>query len=136
MLMKFHAGMYMIRNRPDEAEKILARAIDRAQQAIIEGRDAVRRLRSSTVIAKDLAQAIRILGAELADQGDSNSPEFEVEVQGTPRDLAPIVRDDVYRIAAEAVRNAFQHAGCADRGRNPVRSAAPPAAYPGRRKRH
>ena len=31
-------------------------------------------------------------------------------MEGTPRDLAPIVRDDVYRIAGEAVRNAFHHA--------------------------
>jgi signal transduction histidine kinase len=27
-----------------------------------------------------------------------------------PRDLHPILRDDVYRIAREALRNAFQHA--------------------------
>ena len=51
-----------------------------------------------------------MLGAELGDEGDSNSPDFRVDVEGTPRDLAPIVRDDVYRIACEAVRNAFQHA--------------------------
>jgi len=67
----------------------------------------------STVVTNDLAQAIRTLGAELADQGDSNSPDFRIDVDGTPRDLAPIVRDDVYRIAAEAVRNAFQHAQAA-----------------------
>jgi len=31
-------------------------------------------------------------------------------VEGTPRDLHPILRDEVYRIAAEAMRNAFRHA--------------------------
>jgi signal transduction histidine kinase len=31
-------------------------------------------------------------------------------VQGTPRDLHPILRDDIYRIAGEALRNAFRHA--------------------------
>jgi signal transduction histidine kinase len=31
-------------------------------------------------------------------------------VEGTPRDLQPILRDEVYRIAGEALRNAFRHA--------------------------
>jgi signal transduction histidine kinase len=31
-------------------------------------------------------------------------------VEGITRDLAPLVRDEVYRIGCEAVRNAFRHA--------------------------
>jgi signal transduction histidine kinase len=31
-------------------------------------------------------------------------------VEGTPRELHPILRDDVYRIAREALQNAFRHA--------------------------
>ena len=31
-------------------------------------------------------------------------------VEGPPRDLHPILRDEVYAIAREAVRNAFRHA--------------------------
>ena len=31
-------------------------------------------------------------------------------VEGEPRDLHPILRDEIYRIAAEALRNAFRHA--------------------------
>jgi len=110
VLMKLHSGVDIIRNRPDEAEKILARAIEQARQAVTEGRDAVQGLRSSTIEMNDLSGAIRVLGAELADQSGSNSPKFRVNVEGTPRDLPPIVRDDVYRIAGEAMRNAFQHA--------------------------
>ena len=33
-----------------------------------------------------------------------------MQVEGTPRNLHPILRDEVYRIAGEALRNAFQHA--------------------------
>jgi len=33
-----------------------------------------------------------------------------VQVEGAPRDLAPVLRDEVYRITGEAVRNAFRHA--------------------------
>ncbi len=38
------------------------------------------------------------------------TPLFNVAVEGTSRDLNPILRDDVYRIAGEALRNAFNHA--------------------------
>ena len=114
LLLRFQAATNLLPDRPEEARKTLESAIDQAAQAITEGRDAVQGLRSSTVVTNDLARAIRTLEVELAvDQGDSNSPNFRVQVEGTPRDLAPIVRDDVYRIAGEAVRNAFRHAQAA-----------------------
>jgi len=31
-------------------------------------------------------------------------------VEGTPREVHPILRDEIYRIAGEALRNAFRHA--------------------------
>jgi len=31
-------------------------------------------------------------------------------VEGAPRTLHPIVRDEIYRVASEALRNAFRHA--------------------------
>ena len=37
-------------------------------------------------------------------------PTFSVAVEGQTRDLHPIVRDEIYKIAAEALRNAFRHA--------------------------
>ncbi len=33
-----------------------------------------------------------------------------MSVEGSPRDLHPVVRDDIHRIAREALRNAFRHA--------------------------
>jgi signal transduction histidine kinase len=68
-------------------------------------------LRSPTVETKDLALAIRAVGEELtADETDRNSADFQVVVEGVPRNLHPLIRDEVYRIAAEALRNAFRHA--------------------------
>ena len=59
----------------------------------------------------DFALAIRTLGEELAAKQTSDSlPVFDVVVEGTSRDLNPILRDDVYRIAGEAMRNALEHA--------------------------
>jgi signal transduction histidine kinase/ligand-binding sensor domain-containing protein len=110
VLLKLQAVGYLFPDRADEAPKTLAGVIEEARQAIIEGRDAVQGLRSSTVIANDLAKAIGQLGEQLiADQKGQPCPECRVEVQGKSRDLLPLVRDEVYRIAGEAVRNAFRH---------------------------
>ena len=62
-----------------------------------------------TLEKNDLGLAIRSIGEELA-VGNQSSPKFEVVVHGTPRNLHPILRDEVYRITAEALRNAFRHA--------------------------
>ena len=32
-------------------------------------------------------------------------------MEGQPRTLAPLVQDEIYRMAREVLRNAFQHAG-------------------------
>src|SRR5207248_650475 len=66
-------------------------------------------LRSSTVAGNDLAEAVSGLGKELAS-GQDDAARFSVSVEGRPRELHPILRDDIYRIAREALRNAFRHA--------------------------
>ena len=111
LLMSFQRAANLLPERPVEAKQRLEGAIDQAAQAITEGRDAVQGLRSSTVVTNDLALAIQTLGEELAaKQTTQNPPLFNVAVEGTLRDLNPILRDDVYRIAGEALRNAFHHA--------------------------
>jgi signal transduction histidine kinase len=65
----------------------------------------------STVEKNDLGVAIRTIGEELASaETNQSAPKFEVVIEGTPRNLHPILRDEVYRLAAEALRNAFRHA--------------------------
>ena len=111
VLLRFQSVYNLLPTRPEEAQKTLGSAIDQAAQAITEGRDAVQGLRSSTVVTNDLARAISTLGEELATSETSpNSALLNVEVEGTSRDLHPILRDEVYRIAGEAVRNAYKHA--------------------------
>jgi len=97
---------------PGQAKEALEKVLDRADQAIIEGRDAIQNLRSSTSAGNDLAEAVTALGEELAVPltGEKRSATFRVSIEGTPRDLDPILRDDIYRIAREALRNAFSHA--------------------------
>ncbi len=86
-------------------------ALERAEQAIVEGRDSIQDLRSSVELTNDLAKAVSALGDELAsEEPATDSPEFQVSVEGASRELHPILRDEIYRIAREAVRNAFHHA--------------------------
>jgi signal transduction histidine kinase len=62
-------------------------------------------------VANDLARAISTLGERLAgDQNSNDRAQFRVRVEGQSRDLPPLVRDEVYQIACEALRNAFRHA--------------------------
>jgi len=111
LLLRFQTVSNLLPERPAEAKQRLDSAIDQAAEAITEGRDAVQQLRSSKVATNDLAVAVSALGEELAaEETNRNSVAFRVEVEGTPRNLHPILRDEVYRIAAEALRNAFRHA--------------------------
>jgi len=113
VLMKLSALAYRLDG--SEIQKALEQTIEQGRLAVTEGRDAVQGLRSSTVVANELAEAIRALGKELVGEFASHPaglqcPEIRVEVEGATRGLAPIVRDEVYHIAAEAVRNACHHA--------------------------
>ena len=113
LLLRFQAAHNLLPGRVVDAMQVLEAAIDNAAQAITEARDAVQDLRSSTIVTNDLAKAIEVLGGELrAHQraADGDSSDFSVQVEGTPLDLNPILRDGIYRIAGEAFRNAFHHA--------------------------
>jgi signal transduction histidine kinase len=89
------------------AKDKLEQTLERADQAIAEGRDAVYDLRSSATITNDLAEAVKALSKELAT---ADAAGFQLTVEGLPRNLHPIIRDELYRIAREALRNAFIHA--------------------------
>jgi len=115
LILRFQAVQNMLPHRPVQAGQALETAIDRAAQAITEGRDAVQELRSSTTTSNDLVEAITALGEEMTanyvntDSGKTPAT-FRVLVEGTPQHVHPILRDDLYRIAREAVGNAFRHA--------------------------
>jgi signal transduction histidine kinase/ligand-binding sensor domain-containing protein len=111
LLLRFQTAADLLSARPEEARRTLDSTIDQTAQALIEGRDAVQELRSTSLGTDDLVSAIGSLGQTLAADGSSrDNPAFHIGVEGTPRDLLPITRDEVYRIACEALRNAFRHA--------------------------
>jgi len=111
LLLRFQTVSYLLPEHPADAKRQLDGAIQQAATAITEGRDAVQGLRTSTVERNDLAVAIRTLGDDLAGLSAVDPPPvFNVAVEGQTRDLHPIVRDEIYKIAAEALRNTFRHA--------------------------
>jgi signal transduction histidine kinase len=111
LLLRFETVSRLLPERPVEAKQRLDEAIARAGEAVTEGRDAVQGLRASTVERNDLALAIRTLGDQLAtDASGKPAPDFGVAVEGTVRELHPILRDEIFKVIAEALRNAFRHA--------------------------
>jgi signal transduction histidine kinase len=109
LLLRFQAVSNLLPTRPDEAKQRVDNAIQQASDAITEGRNAVHELRSGGLMTMDLAQSINNFAKELLSAPE-NPPEFFAQVEGTPRNLNPIVRDEVYRIATEALRNSIRHA--------------------------
>jgi signal transduction histidine kinase len=88
------------------AKPIVSRVMDLMGQVVEEGRDAVRGLRSTHENADNLETSF----AEVGKQFETNGPrDYRVIVEGTHRQLRPIIRDEVYRIGREALANAFRH---------------------------
>lgn len=75
-------------------------------EVIEEGRSALQRLRSSASSGSlDLEQAFSLIRQEFAVAEDID---FRVIVEGRPRPVHPIIRDEVYRIGREALVYAFR----------------------------
>jgi signal transduction histidine kinase/ligand-binding sensor domain-containing protein len=113
LLLQFQAASNLLPDRPRESKQILTGAIDQVAEAIAEGRDTVQGLRASTVETNNLAHSLRTLAQHLANDSrpsDAAQVQVNVDVHGTPQALHPLVRDETFHIASEALRNAFRHA--------------------------
>jgi signal transduction histidine kinase/streptogramin lyase len=121
LMFRLQAARNMLPRRPEEAMQALDGAITRVEQAIAESRNAIQGLRPEAAGQRDLAQLLTAMGQELAGSHDANhgggspdakpdSARFSLTVEGQRRVLSPILQDEVYRIAREVLRNAFQHA--------------------------
>jgi signal transduction histidine kinase len=102
----------MLPRRREEAIEALDGALNTAEQAITEGRDAIQGLRFVRAVQSDLVELLTATGQELArsQEVSGDSVTFRVTAEGQRQDLSPTVQDEVYRIAREVLRNAFRHA--------------------------
>jgi ligand-binding sensor domain-containing protein/signal transduction histidine kinase len=96
----------------DSPEKpLVVRVLEVMGRVIQEGRDAVRGLRSSKLGSHDLEQAFSQIRQEYPVQSQTG---FRVIVEGTPRPLRPVIRDEIYHVGREALSNALRHAQATD----------------------
>jgi signal transduction histidine kinase len=107
LILQLQAILNMLPGRAADAAEALGVALNRADQAIDEGRAAVGRLRSSSLMEMDIVNSLKSLAEDAAT---AQPAAFRVLVEGKPRPIEPLVRDETYRIALEAFRNAVRHA--------------------------
>ncbi len=113
LMLRFQTVDEMLPMRPMEAKTAIESALDRADQAIIEGRDTITDMRISSVASHDLSKSMTALMTHLSEEvaaGDGTPVPFRVHVEGVPRTVRPMIQDEIYRVARESLRNAFRHA--------------------------
>jgi signal transduction histidine kinase len=112
LMFEIQAARNMFDRRPEEALEALDGAIMGTERAITESQVAIEGLRDIQVAENDVAQLLRATGEELLESrsADHDAPTFGLTVEGERRTLVPTIRDEVYRIAREVLRNAFRHA--------------------------
>jgi ligand-binding sensor domain-containing protein/signal transduction histidine kinase len=94
---------------PDDspARPRLRRVLELMQQVSQEGRGALQGLRSTEKDNLSLEQCFSRVRQELSID---NKTVYRVIVQGVPRPIRSVIRDEAYRIGREALVNAFLHA--------------------------
>jgi signal transduction histidine kinase len=93
----------------DAAAKPLVEHVSQLlRQLVDEGRHTVRGLRLLRSEEENLERALTQISKDLAAP---RRVKYQVVVEGTPRSLRPLVREEIYRIGGEALANAFRHAG-------------------------
>jgi signal transduction histidine kinase/ligand-binding sensor domain-containing protein len=90
----------------EPSRETMKNAMAAADEVLVEGRERVRDLRGEDAAATELSDLLAAYGQELATESVA---EFKLTVVSTPERLHPVVGDEVYRIAREALANAFRH---------------------------
>ena len=109
---QLQAARKLILRKANNAEEVLDDAILATEEAIREGRSAIRDLRPEPAAQHSLSELLDAAGRELATAHEPNgqAPSYRVLVEGKQQDLSQMLQDEVYRISREVIRNAFAHA--------------------------
>ncbi len=113
LIQTIHASQYLAGTalmKPDDAmgqQRALETLSKWLQQAVQEGRAALNSLHESTTERNDLKEAFERAILDSRGQGDA---EVSLSVSGKVKEMHPVVREEVYRIGYEAIRNACAHA--------------------------
>jgi ligand-binding sensor domain-containing protein/signal transduction histidine kinase len=90
----------------EPARRMIERALDRADEVLVEGRDRVKNLR----LTSQSASLPDALAGSIKELTVGDGIEFSIVVEGERRDLNPLVRDEAFWIGHEALVNAVRHA--------------------------
>jgi signal transduction histidine kinase/ligand-binding sensor domain-containing protein len=97
---------FQLTDQPQKAASNLDILAGRLRETIARSRNMVWSLHSTAVVQYSLVEVLRHAEAEFRL---GELPRFELSSAGEPRDIHPLVRDEVYRICREALANAFRH---------------------------
>ena len=91
----------------DPLRKMLDEVLDRGDEVLREARHRVRDLRRRTTDENEFPDRLTKCGQDLAKD---HAATFTLAIVGEPRVLDSTVQEEAFRIAAEALTNAFRHA--------------------------
>jgi signal transduction histidine kinase len=100
--------MHSVAKRLPEADKQnLMNILDCGDEVLEEGRDRLESLRSGPTTIGDLQLAIEQLASDLSEVWPTT---YKISADSTSQQLSPVIGDEVFQIAREALANAFRHA--------------------------
>jgi signal transduction histidine kinase/ligand-binding sensor domain-containing protein len=106
LVFKFQAAAERLPSSDSNRDR-LEEALNLADEVLEDGRSKLAGLRGFSSESQELFAALTVLGQSSAAD---RSVKFHSELEGEPKVLHPVVREEVYRIGAEALTNAFNHA--------------------------
>jgi signal transduction histidine kinase/ligand-binding sensor domain-containing protein len=105
LMLRFQVAVKQIPPQ-DRARLALEETLDRADSLLAESRERIRDLRSENNSVPQLPEAL----ASVAEDLQREMPiQYHVTVEGTARDIEPLIRDEMYLLGREALTNAFRH---------------------------
>ena len=108
VVFQLEAATRQMDTQPDASRARIARALEQADQALREARQALSSMRMPELENNTLPEALKRAAESIAG---GSSARFHMEVTGHTRELPYDVQANLFVIAREAVNNAVAHAG-------------------------
>jgi signal transduction histidine kinase/ligand-binding sensor domain-containing protein len=105
LMLRFQVVNQLIPEK-EKARPIMEDAMNRADLLMSESRERIRDLRNQTGAVAALPEALSAVGEE---RSPDESIGFRLLVEGAPRELNPVIRDEMYLIGREAIVNSLTH---------------------------
>ena len=105
LMLRFQVVNQMI-PKNEKAREVMEDAMNRADELMSESRERIRDLRRETGAVAALPEALSAVGE---DRSPDESIRFRLVVEGAPRELNPVIRDEMYLIGREAIVNSLTH---------------------------